>query len=545
MLDLAPSGDNWELEERSRLVEAYSLARELERRRCEEDFSFFARQAWHTVEPGIPYVHGPHIEAIVDHLDACLPRVHYEPKILPGGRVTQVRVAQPGQIRKLLINMPFRHMKSTLVSVLWPAFVWTQRPEFRWLFSSYALSLATRDTMRMRVVLMSPWYQGLWAAKFRLLADQNRKDKFFNTSMGYRITASRDSGATGEGGDIVVCDDPHNVREADSTLMRETTAQWWFESMSSRKNDPNLSAEVVVGQRVHKDDLSARCKAKGYEVLELPARYDPKRTKVTCIGWGDWRSKEGELLWPQRFSEQAMVDTENSLGPFGVACQLQQNPQPRGGAFIQRDWFKRISAEDMKLLHGSIVWVRTWDLALVKTGHRNASVEMGQDADGITYIRRGLYWRDDWANSLAQIKIVGHHEKNWVVVESIGTTKSAGEDVERELLGKCYVEVITDKVNKVSEAIAWVAAAKAGQIKFVEEDLEEWPFFEYNSGPWIEHFLDIFASWIPDPALDQDDDEIDAVSMGWAATRGKVPLDNALSDLGFGSNYDTDPGGFR
>ena len=516
----AVGADDVELRRKSARQEAYALLRELERRRCEVDFSFFARQAWHVLEPGIEYVHGPHIEAIVDHLNATLPRW------VPGTE-TCAGAWLPGQVTELLINLPFRHMKSTLLT-LWSSWVWTTRPEFRFLFSAYSLGLSIRDTMRMRAIIQSPWYFGLWGNLYRLRADQNRKDKFFNTSMGYRISASLESGATGEGGDAVVVDDPINNSEADSILVREKTERWWFETMSSRRNHPTLSSMIVVGQRVHKLDLSAACKAKGYTVLELPAEYDPGRSCVTVIGWKDWRTQEGELLWPQRFTAESISKMKDTLGSFGTACQLQQNPQSRGGSFIKREWFKTVKSADMAFVHGSIHWVRTWDLAIVANGHRSASVEMGQDADENTYIRRGLYWHADWAMSLPQIEAVGKAEKNHVVVEQIGTTKSAGEDVERVLSGSCLVDAIVDKENKVSAAIAWIAAAKAGQIFFVEEGLSDWPFFEYNPGPWIEHFLDILASWIPEPLLKQEDDEIDAISMGWAATRSNVPLSRAL-----------------
>ena len=135
MLELSPYAT------REDVLQALSMASELERRRCEVDFGFFARRFWHTIEPATRYVHGPHIEAIVDHLDACLPRVTEKVEILPDGTRLKVRKVEPGQIRKLLINMPPRHMKSTLVSVLWPAYVWARRPEFRWLFTSYSKAL--------------------------------------------------------------------------------------------------------------------------------------------------------------------------------------------------------------------------------------------------------------------------------------------------------------------------------------------------------------------------------------------------------------------
>lgn len=521
-----------ELEQRSNVLDLISNLREQLRRRCEEDFGVFARTFWHIIEPGVSYVHGRHVEAIIDHLNACLPRWVPEAFGVPGHW-------EAGQIRELVIEMPFRHGKSSIITVLWTAYIWAIRPEFRWLTTSYALSLATRDTMRMRAIVTSFEYRAMWGSKFTLLRDQNRKDRFSNSRMGYRITASRDSGATGEGGDCILCDDAHNIRDSDSKITRDATITWWFETMSSRKNNPEISFAVVVGQRAHQFDLANACRDKGYQVLCLPARYDPENYHPSAIGWRDWRKVEGELLWPERFSEKAMQDIEHQIGPYAVACQLQQNPTPRGGAFIKREWFKRISAESMKYVYGSIVWVRSWDLALKKDGNGVASIEMGQDAHGNTYLRRGLFWHEDWTVTAARVKSVGALERNQVWLEAIGTTASAAKEAGDSLLGFCLVTYQETKTNKVSEAIPWISAAQAGQLIFVEETEEDYSPFSMNPGPWIEHFLNRFCSWIPDPSLDQADDEVDCVSLGYAATRGKVPFptrgdDAPLPDDGYG-----------
>jgi len=97
-------------------------------------FREFVRQAWRIIEPHTPFVPGWHIDAIVDHLEA----------------VTH------GRIRNLLSNVPPRHMKSLLVSVLWPAWEWIQHPERRWLYSSYAASLSIRDSVKCRMLIESP-----------------------------------------------------------------------------------------------------------------------------------------------------------------------------------------------------------------------------------------------------------------------------------------------------------------------------------------------------------------------------------------------------
>lgn len=523
-------------DKRSRIESSLLAAMELERRRCKEDFAFFARRFWHTIEPSTQYVHGPHIEAIVDHLTACLPRVRFEERIDRfTGRPMKVRIVQPGQIRKLLINMPPRHMKSTLVSVLWPAWVWTFRPDVRWFFTSYALTLATRDTMRMRAVISSPRYQLLFGDSFRLLVDQNAKDRFYNTAMGYRMIGSPEAGVTGEGGDLVVCDDAINARDADSETVRERTRTWWFESMSTRLNDAATGGFIVVMQRVHEKDLSAYCKDAGYVHLNLPARYDSSRSCSTVLGWHDWRKTDGELLWPARFPERVMQTLETDLGEYGVASQLQQDPKPRGGAFIKRDWFKRIPADALRFI-GAIAWGRSWDLALSKNGDGVASVDYGVGPDGEVYLRRGLFWHLDLPDTLARIEMVARQEHGQMVFESIGTTKTAGAEGAKAAGGHAVTSLIEEKDNKVSMAMPWIAMAQAGKVFFVEETEDSWPLFSFNSGPWIEHFLDRFCAWIPDPTLSQRDDEVDSVSLAYKKFGGNVPLDRVLKPHGVGSS---------
>jgi predicted phage terminase large subunit-like protein len=290
------------------------VERELATRRLGE----FVRQAWPVIEPLTPFVPGWHIDAIIEHLEA----------------VTR------GELRQLLINVPPRHMKSLLVSVLWPAWEWILRPERRWLYSSYAASLSIRDSVKCRTLIDSPWYQRFWGDRFSLASDQNTKTRFDNDRSGYRIATSVGGAATGEGGDRVICDDPHNVQEAESDSIRKGTLDWWDVVMSTRVNDPRTAAKVVVMQRCHQRDLSGHLLEQGgYEHLCLPAEFEGSK-RATSIGWSDPRELPGELLWPDRFGQVEIETLKVSLGSYGVAGQLQQRPTPAGGGIFKRHWFK-------------------------------------------------------------------------------------------------------------------------------------------------------------------------------------------------------------
>jgi hypothetical protein len=85
--------------------------------------------------------------------------------------------------------------------------------------------------------------------------DENLKRQYSNDRGGRRVVTSTDSAVTGEGGNRVIVDDPHNVREAESEQQRENVIDWWDGAMSSRLNQINVDSWMVIGQRTHEDDL--------------------------------------------------------------------------------------------------------------------------------------------------------------------------------------------------------------------------------------------------------------------------------------------------
>lgn len=283
----------------------------------------FVVKWWPIVEPA-PFIDGWHVDAICDHLEA----------------VTDL------YIRNLLINMPPRHAKSLIVSVFWPMWVWTFKPECKWIFASYAQPLSTRDSLRCRRLITHKSFIFEYGFVFLLSSDQKAKQRFENNKLGYRIATSVDGIGTGEGGDVLVSDDPHNVKEAESAAVREGVIRWWTETMASRFNDPKTGCRVIVMQRVNELDLSGHVLEKGtYEHLMLPAEYECGEKKITIIGWSDPRTEEGELLCPERFGHDELSSLKVELGTYGVAAQLQQRPVPRGGGIIKNAWWRYFKPE--------------------------------------------------------------------------------------------------------------------------------------------------------------------------------------------------------
>jgi len=292
---------------------------ERERRKCEKSLEYFCECAWRIIEPGVPWVGGWHITILCQYLEA----------------VTD------GRIKRLLINVPPRTSKSSIVSVLWPCWEWIHNPTEKYLCASYSGSLSTRDNLKARRIIQSTWYQSHWGSKIKLSGDQNQKTRFENTEFGYRLATSVGGTATGEGGSRIIIDDPHSAAEAQSDVMRQSAVDWVRFTMSSRLNTPKRDAIVVVMQRLHEEDVSGYLlKGGNYEHLCLPMRFElnpetGKRRVSKIFGDYDIRKEDGDLLMPDRFGETEVKFLETELGEYGSAGQLQQRPAPSGGGILK------------------------------------------------------------------------------------------------------------------------------------------------------------------------------------------------------------------
>ena len=300
----------------------------LQAEKARRDFYEFVIQAWHVLEPSTPFVDGMHVRAICAHLQA----------------VKECR------IRDLIINVPPGHAKSLLVCVFWPAWVWIDHPQTRWLFASYAANLSVRDSVKCRRLITSEWYQRRWGRRYQLAGDQNQKHRFENDRTGYRIATSVGGSATGERADIVVVDDPHSVDQAESDVQRRSAVEWFNGTMCTRLNDFTTGHRIVIQQRLHECDVTGDLLAKGgFEHLYLAAEFELDRRCSTSIGWTDPRQEEGELLWPEKVSRAQLEMLKISLGSYRYAGQYQQRPSPAEGGIFKGLWWQYWRPEHMDL----------------------------------------------------------------------------------------------------------------------------------------------------------------------------------------------------
>lgn len=160
------------------------------------------------------------------------------------------------------------------------------------------------------------------------------------------------------------CDDAHNASEGESDAKRSEAVQWFLETFQTRVNDLNTSPIIVIGQRIHEEDVPGVAIEMGYEHLNIPMEWDETYRKTTVTGWTDPRTKEGELMAPDRFSAEAVERLKKALGPYAAAAQLQQHPVPRKGGLFHVDAIEPIDS----LPDEPFIAVRAWDIAGTKGG---------------------------------------------------------------------------------------------------------------------------------------------------------------------------------
>jgi predicted phage terminase large subunit-like protein len=464
------SGTNGTLYKNRQAVESLPPADVVRAEVLRRDLHEFVLAFWPVLEPGRRFVDGFHVRMICDHLQAV----------------------SEGMIKRLVVNIPPRFSKSTLVSVLWQAWDWLTHPDRRWLTSSHSYGLSVRDSRRMRLVIESPEYVNLiqrYQPGFSLAEDQNAKGHYENCYGGGRLACAVGSGI-GEGGDILTVDDPHDASQYLSDTMREAATTWHDEVLSTRLNDPHESAIVVVMQRLHDRDYTGHLLVKEagrWDHICLPLEYEGDDRVQSSLGACDPRMKAGELLCAERFGPDEVATMKRR--PFTWAGQYQQRPVPRGGGLFR---VEKIQVLREASLRGANM-VRYWDKAGTPDG--------GCCTAGVLMLRRSEYpsfvvvdvVKGQWAapdreRRIRQVaEVDGRNVLIWVEQEPGSGGLESAQNTVRGLAGwRVKMDRVTDSKDARADGLAdQVAAGNVGVLNrawtgdFLQE-LEHWPKGEFR-----------------------------------------------------------------
>jgi predicted phage terminase large subunit-like protein len=403
------------------------------------DLRAFVHKVFVALTLGQTYVRSWHIDAIIYQLERI----------------------RRGEIRRLIINMPPRSLKSITASVAFPAFLLGHDPTKRIICVSYSGDLAKKHSNDFRAVLESAWYREIFPDT-RIGLYKNTETEIELTARGFRLATSVGGTLTGRGGDTIIIDDPLKPDDAYSESRRTAANQWFANTLLSRLDDKRTGAIVVVMQRVHLDDLTGYLLGQSdeWKLLSLPAIAYADET----IPIGLHRSysrKAGEAL-SVREPLATLEAMKLEIGGDAFSAQYQQTPVPPGGMMIKREWIKRYT--ELPPRSEQLYTLQSWDTASKGGPDNDWSV-------GTTWIvAKGRRWylvdvarfRADYPTLKAEvIRTAKRWKPRKVLVEDKGTGTSLVQELKRHVAGIIPVEPEGDKVKRMAVASAKI---EAGQV---------------------------------------------------------------------------------
>lgn len=441
----------------------------------------FVERAFYELRPGETFHYGHHIRAICHHLEA---------------------VAK-GDITRLLILMPPRHLKSHCASIAFPAWLLGRDPSLRIVTMSYGASLAEAMSRDSRRLIDSAWMRAVFPG-LRLDPRKVSAEELLTTRNGGRIATSVGGALTGRGGDLLIIDDPMKADDVSSEARREANWNWFTGTAMSRLDNPKTGAIVVVAQRLHVDDLPGRLIQTGdWTVLELPA-IETRHRDISLSSHVTWTRTPGDLLLPEHMGEVELQRQKRAMGSRLFAAQYQQSPTSAGGSIIQPEWFGTYPKP--RALSDYEAVLQSWDTASVpgESNDYSACTTWGLIGNHIDLldVHRGQHQYPELC-TVAR-KLAKQWKPDLIIVESMDVGRSLKSDL-RATTG-CSVRGHTPTVGKVQRMATQSTKLEAGQVRLPK------------AAPWKEAFL---AEVVPFPN-GKHDDQVDSMSQALFALDCRV-----------------------
>jgi predicted phage terminase large subunit-like protein len=310
------------------------------------DLMSFIERSFYELNPQTTLISSTHLEVLAAELDAC----------------------RKGLVRRLIINLPPRSLKSHCVSISFPAFLLGHNPAAQIICASYGQDLSDKLARDCRTIITSSFYQRLFPHTI-LSAERQAVSDFMTTAQGFRMATSVGGVLTGRGGDFLILDDPLKPEDALSETRRTGANNWYDNTLLSRLNSKEEGVIIVVMQRLHQDDLVGHVLEQGnWQVLSFPAVAEEGESYQyeTLFGVRMFKRARGEALQPEREGIQTLATIRSNIGEYNFASQYQQSPIPAGGAMVKTDWLRYYDSLPSQFT----ITLQSWDTAN-KSGELN------------------------------------------------------------------------------------------------------------------------------------------------------------------------------
>jgi predicted phage terminase large subunit-like protein len=304
------------------------------------DLTSFIERSFLELNPQTTFMPSPYIELLASTLEKC----------------------RTGKMKRLIINLPPRTLKSHAASVAFPAWLLGHDASKQIICVSYGQDLADKHARDCRTLMSSTFYRSLFPGTV-LSQEKKAVEDFMTTRQGFRLSVSVGGPITGRGADIIIVDDPLKPEDAFSEAQRTKTNDWYFTTLLSRLNSKENGVIIIVMQRLHQGDLVGEVTDREHwDMLSLPAiaEQDESYPIEGPLGNHLYVRKAGEALHPERESLEALQQMRQTLGEYRFQSQYQQSPTSREGGVIKREWiryYETARRRDMECV------LQSWDTA--------------------------------------------------------------------------------------------------------------------------------------------------------------------------------------
>jgi len=324
---------------------------------CRDSFFEFCKEFWSVIIQQKP-VWNFHIPFLCDEMQQAAERV----------------MRDETKLHDYIINVPPGSTKSTICSVMFPAWVLTRMPHARTICGSHTDQLVLDLSNKSRHIVQSERFQQLFP-HIRIREDQNTKGYWMTEQGGFRFSCTvGGKNPMGFHGHFLIVDDPIDPQKVMSELEIKAANDWMTNVISSRKVDARVSVLFLIMQRLHQDDPTgnrlSNPAAGAVRYICLPAE-DAENVKPAYLR----KKYQDGLLDPVRLPRHVLTEKLALMGEFGYSGQFRQHPVPIGGGMFKTD---RINFAPAPAKFKKVC--RYWDKAGTKDGGAfTVGVKMGRD----------------------------------------------------------------------------------------------------------------------------------------------------------------------
>jgi predicted phage terminase large subunit-like protein len=402
-----------------------------------------------------------------------------------------------GEIKRLIINVPPRSLKSITASVAFPAFLLGHDPTRKIICVSYAEPLARKHAGDTRALMRSPLYRRLFPST-RISPRKDTELEFMTTKGGFRLATSVTGALTGRGGSLVILDDPMKPQEAYSEKERDKVKQWYGNTLLSRLDNKAEDSIVVVMQRLHVDDLVGHLlEQEDWTVLKLPAI--AQSYEVTPLPNYEFVRLEGDELHPQREPLAVLEELRREMGSADFSAQYLQEPVPPSGNMINWSWFRVYDTPPEWMQGDSIIVSIDTAMTTSELADYSAAVVL-HVLGGSAYVLDVTCQRLEYPD--LRRKVIELH-RHWsrmparycLLIEDKGSGTSLIQDLRREHIHAIAIKPEGEKALRMHRHTARI---EAGSV------------FVPRQAGWLDKFRTELLAF----PLGRHDDQADALSQG-------------------------------